>query len=225
LLFAAPVRADDFYAEANAAKVDKARPPSSDHGLQIGLRAGYGLPFGKPYDADETVRSFVNGIIPIWIDVGYRIIPWIYVGAYGTFGYGLVHSTDTQCSNGMSCSAYDVRFGVDAQFHMLPKGSVDPWVGLELLGYEWLHYKASGPGGTRSQTLRGFELVGFQLGADFDVDTGFKLGPFIGYSVGKFGNGSVTQTGSVRNGSLSSSISNTALHEWLVFGLRGVLDI
>jgi hypothetical protein len=223
-LFAAPVRAEDYFAEANPTTVEKAPPPNPDRGLRIGLRSGYGLPFGKPYDADETLRGFVNGVIPIWVDAGYRFNPSIYVGAYGVFGYGLVHTTETQCGTGVSCSAYDVRVGVDAQYRFLPKGAVDPWIGLGF-GYEWLHYGVSGFGVTRLQTLRGFELFGIQLGADFELDKSFRLGPFIGYSVGKFGDGSKSETGSATSGAVAAGIANTAMHEWLTLGLRGVLDI
>jgi hypothetical protein len=222
LLFTASARADDFYAEANAKAAEKSTPSNPDRGLQIGLRSGYALPFGKPYDADVTIRSDLNGIVPIWIDAGYRFNPSIYVGAYGMYGFGLVNKTDTNhCGDDVSCSAYDIRVGVDAQYHVLPKGSVDPWVGLGF-GYEWFRYKASGRGVDFSQLLRGFDLLDLQIGADFELDQSVKLGPFIGYSIGQFGNGKKTRTGTPTQ---SGGINNMALHEWLTFGVRGVLNL
>jgi hypothetical protein len=222
LLFAASARADDFYAEANPAVVEKSTPSNPDRGLQIGLRSGYALPFGKPYDADTTIRADLNGVVPIWIDVGYRFNPSIYVGAYGMYGFGLVSGTDANhCSSDASCSAYDIRVGVDAQYHLLPKGSVDPWVGLGF-GYEWLRYKASRLALDFSQLLKGFELFDLQIGADFALDQSVKLGPFIGYSIGQFGYGKTTRTGMpTQNG----GINNMALHEWLTFGVRGALNL
>jgi hypothetical protein len=224
-LFAAPVRADDFFALANPTLVKKEAPPNPDRGAQIGLRSGYALPFGKPYDGDADVRGDVKGAIPIWIDAGYRFSPALYVGAYGLFGFGLVNTSNNACAlDGVSCSAYDVRVGVNAQLHFRAKASVDPWVGLGF-GYEWMHQSASGPGGSKSQTLRGFELIGLQVGTDFEADKGFKVGPFIGYSFGKFSSGSVSQKDAFVNASRTLGIANTALHEWLVLGLRGTFNL
>jgi hypothetical protein len=224
LLFAVPARADDFYAEANPTAVTKQAPRDPNSGLQLGLRSGFGLPFGKLF-GDANVRSDLKGVIPIWVDAGYRFNPSIYVGAYGAFGYGLVNTSNNECgSDGVSCSAYDVRLGVNAQYHFRPKTSVDPWAGLGV-GYEWLHSKGSGPGGSVSQTLDGFELFGLQIGADFEVDATFKLGPFVGYSVGTFGHGTKSQKNALVDASADAGISNTATHEWLTLGLRGVFNI
>jgi outer membrane protein W len=224
LLFSATAFADDFFAEANPHLVKKEEPSNPDRGLSFGLRTGYGLPFGKQYDGDANVRSDFKGTIPIWLDAGYRFSPSIYAGAYGLFGFGLMN-TSNQCGlDGASCSGYDVRIGVNVQYHVMPKTVVDPWVGLGF-GYEWLHAKGSGPGWSVSQTLRGFELLGLQIGADFEVDTSFKLGPFIGYSIGKFDSGSKSQAIGAPNVSADAGIANTALHEWLTLGVRGVLNI
>jgi hypothetical protein len=224
LLGATPAFADDFYAEANPTLVKKEAPSNPDRGLSLGLRTGYALPFGKPYDSDVSMSNDLRGIVPIWVDAGYRINPSIYVGAYGAFGLGIVHTSDTQCTNGVSCSAYDVRIGINAQYHFRPKTDVDPWIGLGF-GYEWLHYTASGFGVTFSQTLRGFEVIGLQVGTDFELATGFHMGPFIGYSIAKYSDGTVSRKDPLSNVSSSTSIANTAAHEWLTLGIRGVLDI
>jgi hypothetical protein len=222
-LCAAPAWAQDFFLEANPTAVTKETPRDPNRGLQLGLRTGYGLPFGKLY-GDANVRGDVNGIIPIWVDAGYRINPSIYVGAYGSFGFGLMNTGNECGMAGVSCSAYDVRVGVNAQLHIRPKTSVDPWVGLGF-GYEWLHAKASSSGASISQTLRGFELLGLQIGTDFELDEMFKLGPFIGYSIGQFGYGTKTQKDSLTDASSSLGIANMALHQWLTLGLRGVFNI
>jgi hypothetical protein len=223
-LCAAPAWAQDFYLEANPTAVTKETPRDPNRGVQLGLRTGFALPFGKPYDADISLRNDLRGTIPIWIDAGYRLSPSIYVGAYGMYGYGIVKTSDTQCSGDVSCSAYDVRIGVDVQYRFRPKTSVDPWVGLGF-GYEWLHYGLSGGGVTSSQTLRGLEIPGFQIGVDFEADTNVKLGPFIGYSIGTYAQGTVSSTNAAMDQSKSAGIANTASHQWLFLGLRGVLDI
>jgi hypothetical protein len=220
LLLAVPARADDFYAEANPTAVEKKAPSNPDRGLQLGLRAGYGLPFGKLYDANASVSGDVKGVIPIWVDAGYRVNPSIYVGAYGMYAFGLMNTSGDCGQQGVSCSGHDIRIGIDVQYHILPKTSVDPWVGLGF-GYEWLHTEGSGPRGSVSQTLRGFEIPNLQLGVDFEVDPSVKLGPFIGYSVGRFGQGNVSRNDVSR----SAGIANTASHQWLLLGVRGVFNI
>jgi len=228
LLFAARAAAEDFFAEANPATVtavEKPAGPPPDHGVQIGLRSGFGLPFGKPYDADVSLKGDFKGVIPIWVDAGYRFNPAMYLGAYGMFGYGLMNTGNNVCgADGVSCSGYNVRVGINGQYHFLPKGSVDPWFGVGF-GYEWLHNQASGPGGSISQTFRGVELLGLQIGTDFEVDQNIKLGPFIGYSIGQFGYGKQTYDTAQLKGTSNLGISNMALHEWLVFGVRVVLNI
>jgi hypothetical protein len=225
LLLAVPARADDFFAEANPTTlVEKKAPSNPDRGLQLGLRAGFGLPFGKLYDADANVRGDIKGIIPIWVDAGYRLSPSVYVGAYGMYGYGLMNTSGTCGLEGVSCSGHDIRAGVNVQYHFLPKTSVDPWAGLGF-GYEWLHTEGSGPGGDVSQTLRGFEIPGLQLGVDFEADTSIKLGPFIGYSVGRFDQGSKNLKTPLGEAWRTTGIANTASHQWLIFGIRGVFNI
>jgi hypothetical protein len=224
VLFSGSAWADDFFAEANpsAVKKDESKPSNPDVGLQIGLRSGYALPFGKPYDSPDTMRADLHGVVPIWIDVGYRLDPSIYVGAYGAYGFGMVvHSAETRCIGDASCSAYDIRVGVNAQYHLRPKTTVDPWVGLGF-GYEWFNKKGSSLGIEFSQALRGFELLGLQVGADFEIDPSVKLGPFIGYSIGQFGYGKVTRTATQTQ---KGGIDNMALHEWLTFGVRATFNL
>jgi hypothetical protein len=73
--------------------------------------------------------------------------------------------------------------------------------------------------------LRGFELLGLQIGTDFELDTSIKLGPFISYSIGQFGYGTKTQKDALTDASRSLGIANMAMHQWLFLGLRGVFNI
>jgi outer membrane protein W len=140
------------------------------------------------------------------------------------YGYGLMNTGGACGLAGVSCSGHDIRIGINVQYHFRAKTSVDPWVGLGF-GYEWLHTEGSGPGGSISQTFRGFEIPGLQLGVDFEVDTSVKLGPFIGYSIGRYAQGSVTAKNALVDTSADKGIANTASHQWLFLGVRGVFNI
>src|SRR5262249_43439942 len=116
--------------------------PSSEPsatGPSLGLRVGYAFPTGSVTRGD-AFRDNLTGMIPIWLDAGYRLSRPFYLGAY--FQWAPAFVADGVCSPVLSCSAYDVRFGVNVHWHMrwmtqegMWKGPIDPWIGLGT-GYE-----------------------------------------------------------------------------------------
>ena len=109
-------------------------------GVEVGLRTGYALPMGDAMGqtpgvkSDTTMSDVISGGIPIWVDAGYRLTPNVYIG--GFFQYGILFiNTDheTYCkASGISCSANDIMFGVNAHYHFMPNATFDPWAGSEL---------------------------------------------------------------------------------------------
>jgi hypothetical protein len=167
----------------------------------------------------------IAGQIPLWLDVGYRALPELFVGAYFQYGFGFMGDLfDESCDvDGIDCSASDVRLGVQVHYHIMPFQSVDPWVGLGL-GYEWLTLGAEGGGLETSTTARGFEFANFQAGADFLVGPKAAVGPFISFSLGQYSDASFDCSPATACGGFSGidgDIENKALHEWLVLGVRG----
>lgn len=199
--------------------------PSEANGFELGLRVGYGVPLGTAFQipVGATTQNakwsdLISGMIPFWADLGYRIDPHWYVGGFFQFGLGFVPSS--LCGSGASCSENDLRFGLNVHYHFLPDGPIDPWVGLGA-AYEIWNLSGSGGGVSASSSLRGFEFGNAQLGADYKLSPGFGVGPFVTFSVAQFSDSSGSVSGL---GSSSSSISNKGIHEWLIFGLRGVYD-
>jgi outer membrane protein W len=171
----------------------------------LGLRLGYGLPMGSIMKGDKMSDAF-SGMIPIWLDVGYMVTPNIMVGVYGN--YGIVSLKD--CSG--DCSASQLRFGVQGQYHISPAEKLDPWFGLGI-GYEKMSVKAGGDDGS----ISGMEYLNLQAGLDYKLSPAFGLGPFLSFSLGQYGSAS--------SGGVSADIPETAMHQWLTLGVRGAFNL
>lgn len=198
---------------------------TEEHGFQLGLRSGYGIPLGSAFGlppgqtGSTDLKDGIKGMIPIWADVGYRFDPNWYLGGFFQFGIGLLPS-NSGCTGGVSCSENDLRFGLNIHYHFLPAESLDPWVGVGA-GYEILNIKVSQGGSNLSTSLRGFEFGNLQLGLDFKLGPTFAIGPFAAFTIAQYSEGSATVGGTTQ----SASIDNKKIHEWLVFGLRGVFNL
>ena len=194
---------------------------AQDGKFKLGLRLGYAVPAGK-IDGDQTAGTVTvpgvklgdetSGQVPIWIDAGYMVTPNVLVGLYGQYGFVSVKNCDT----GVSCSAHDLRIGVQGQYHIMPSESVDPWLGLGI-GYESLGTSRSAAGMSQDGSLSGWEFLNLQGGVDFLATSAFTVGPFLSISLDQFSSASV--------GSVSADITNKALHEWITFGAKGTFGI
>jgi hypothetical protein len=209
-------------------------------GIELGLRAGYALPFGNASGGGSSTTTTTNGTtvtttgggsslsdgvsgqIPLWVDAGYRITPNFYVGGFLQYGFAFIpNNSTTGCGqSGVSCSGHDVMFGVDAHYHVMPAAPFDPWVGLGF-GYEILTFNLSQGSQSADVSASGWQFVNFQVGGDYHVTPSFGVGPFVALSLGQYSSAS-TSSGAT---STSNDIPNKAMHEWLTFGLRGVYDI
>jgi hypothetical protein len=198
---------------------------AEDTGFEVGLRLGYGIPLGNT-SGNEKLSDGIGGQVPIIIDLGYRVIPNLFVGLYGQYGFSWVGgnvSDACDMSSEISCSAHDIRLGVEAQFHFLPRQKLDPWVGLGV-GYEWMGISVEGGGVKVSMTPHGFEFVNLQAGLDILVAEHFYLGPFLSLSIAQYSDMSVDcSAGSVLCNQFGAggTIQDKALHEWLMLGVRG----
>jgi opacity protein-like surface antigen len=227
-MIAAPsARADDLQAETPAAETPAAEARSSDAprtGLELGLRTGFAMPFGNMYEGPNlSMRDAVTGTIPLRFDLGYRVTRALYAGIYAELGLALINSNSFPCSAGASCSASQGRIGLEAQYHLAPSKGFDPWLGLGF-GYEGFNYKATGSSqGDFGRKVRGLELLNVQLGGDIKAGTQLAVGPFVSFSLGKFDYAAeYRKTALGAEQLVASDIEKTAMHEWLLFGVRGV---
>lgn len=209
---------------AGHASAASAQSRERGEGFEAGLRTGYGIPLGKAADPDGDLSEGVSGKVPIWIDLGYRALPELFVGLYAQYGFGFVGSSlEAACdSPGVDCSTSIVRLGAQLHYHPAPRGSVDPWIGLGF-GYEWATWGTEAGGAEVSFSSRGFELLNLQLGLDVPVATNFYIGPAVSFSLGQYDSLAVDCSGVADCSTLSDvdgDIPDKALHEWLVLGVR-----
>lgn len=219
----------------------------SDSGFALGLRVGYAIPMGKlgalPTQAGgaadtshDSVHDEIKGMIPIWLDVGYRIDPALYVGAFFQYGFGLVNKdnpNNSACNQGISCSAHDLAFGANLHYHLMPDAPFDPWLGLGL-GYELLTASASGtetlllPQSVTvdgSTTVKGFQFLVLEAGGDFKATPALAVGPFVNFALGEYTSWSSTVTANGASQDTSGNLQDTGLHEWLTLGVRGQYNL
>jgi len=198
-----------------------ASAPAGPHGFEVGLRAGFALPLGSVTGGGGVSMSDAfSGMVPLQVDLGYRVNGNWFAGAY--FQYGLAFVKDQGCGPGVDCTASDLRFGIQAQYHVLPRAQLDPWVGLGI-GYEILHLSLSDPASdeTGSESLSGLEFANLSIGGDYKLSPTFSVGPVIQLTVAQYMNLSL----SGGDAELSGSIDSKAVHMWLSFGVRGVFDM
>ncbi|HMJ11118.1 MAG TPA: hypothetical protein VK524_06900 [Polyangiaceae bacterium] len=176
-------------------------------GFAIALRVGWGIPQGEQQTGvDAADRSL--GMLPVWLDLGYRVTTHLLVGVYAHYAFAFVNA----CPAGADCNASDVRFGLQAQWHFGARQSIDHWVGIGT-GFEI--YEEEVEGVTRRFT--GFEYVNLQLGEDFSLGHRLGLGPFVSVSLGEFRH---LEQSMGRRRLSDEEIPASALHLWAVLGLR-----
>ncbi|NVJ09820.1 outer membrane beta-barrel protein [Myxococcus sp. AM001] len=228
--FAADWRNDGNLRRKEVKSTEALEQAREDRGFALGLRAGYSLPLGSAVGSDRGeapgMRDAYSGAIPLQVDVGYFFNSNVYLGAY--FQYAPVFLAE-DCGADVSCSANQLRFGVNASYHFRASEKLMPWLGLGI-GYELLDTKLSASAGDLETVIgagaRGIEFASVQGGADYRVSDTFSIGPYLSLAAG------VYQTATSRletknvpilgdiSESASESIDDKAVHAWLSGGVR-----
>ncbi len=194
--------------------------PDSDHasnaprartGFQLALRTGYAIPMGSAYNG-VSQSDVYGGQVPFIVDIGGKIIPNLFIGGYLGLNIG-------GCGNQIqgSCASASFRIGAEIIYDIIPDGLVNPWIGYGI-GIESSAVSANN--GNSSISLFGPEFGHFTGGVDFRVSRVFGLGPVVDFGLGEYTSGSVTENGGQNGDSVTSSIENKSLHEWLTVGAK-----
>jgi hypothetical protein len=185
-------------------------------GLSLGARVGVAAPFGNAVSSTAgTGVSEANTsalLLPLWLDVAYRFTPRWHVNGFFQAADALSGSV---CTNG--CGGYDLRFGLEAEYHFAPSKNADGRVGVGA-GYEILHTSTS----LASTAYRGPEWFMMETGVDIRPGGrgSFRWGPFGALTFGEYDH--VRQVSSGTDVSLSPS---ETIHAWLFLGVRGRYDL
>jgi hypothetical protein len=186
-------------------------------GLNLGLRLGYALPWGRLAGGSyPSVSHFVTGQVPITVDVGYH---WEHLVIGLQFHYGFASVADQACLRGFDCGVKDLRLGLVLEYRLSPSARMDPWVSAGI-GFEWLSLSSEEPesGMMSSGGFQGLELLAVQAGLDWRVAEHVSAGPYVGLSFGQF-------SSQWQNDAASQDLTSTALHGWITFGVRGTYDL
>jgi len=177
-------------------------------GFAIALRTGWAIPQGD-IEQGSSLAEGVVGAIPFWLDLGFRATDELMIGVYMQYAHVFVR----ECAGPSGCNASDVRFGFQAQWHFGVRDAIDHWVGIGA-GFEIYDEDV----GDTARRLAGYELANLQAGEDISLGRRFGLGPFVSLSLGKFTTGQ--RFGGSGTAPVEFEISRTALHTWVILGLR-----
>ena len=203
-----------------------AEEASSGTGVQVGLRLGYALPMGESVK-DSKMSDGLKSAIPIQVDVGYRVIPALVIGGFFSYAPLQLKDGDQGCPSGADCSNSQLRFGVQAHYHLMPTEKFDPWLGAGI-GYELVNSKATKGSVESSFSYGGFEFLNLQAGADYKVMPKLGIGPYLSFALGQYSKSSAKLSGTgVADYDRSADIDSDkkAMHQWLTISVRGAFDL
>lgn len=185
-------------------------------GLDLAVRVGYAIPFGDVDGDRGSLSGRVSGAVPFVIEAGYRFDRHFTLGPYFQYAIAQVQeNTNTGCTGNTDCSGWVVRTGLEGLYHFDTSSVVAPWVGLGA-GYEWTSYSGSAANVGFSASANGWEFVNVQVGGDFRLGQNVTLGPFVSFSVARYG----SESGTLGGLTGSSDVTNPSVHEWLQIGAR-----
>lgn len=189
-----------------------AAPTAAVAQLSLGVRLGYGAVGGEVVKGVKT-SSWIDHEIPLQVDVSFKPLTSLSVGAYYAHGFVTVKG-----GTGLD-SAQDTRLGARVAFAFAPGEKLDPWIGAGT-GWGWLSAK----GGGTDMTIDGWEMLTVEGGLDLGLGKNTAVGLFASYATGEYRNGKITIPGT-KWASGSIGTGEVASHGLFTIGVRGTLDL
>ncbi|MFB1480915.1 hypothetical protein [Corallococcus sp. RDP092CA] len=183
------------------------RHPEGRIGPQFAVSGNVGFGLGYVYTNGQSPTGGLEDLkitdsakisFPIIAELGFRVSPRFYVGAWGSWEPVLTKTNALSCPEGFDCHTFQWRVGPEVRYHIRPGTSFDPWIGLGV-GLEIL--KSHVEGDTQLQvapgvfvpthvdthvTDRGPTIARLTLGGDVRVSRSLAVGPIITASVGQY---------------------------------------
>jgi hypothetical protein len=187
---------------------------SSTRGLAAAIQLAYSAPAGElTADTKFSFANYFGGQIAVLGEVGGRVTPAIFIGAYGGYARGGLGSG--QGCETRDCTGYSARVGAAVRYRFFPAPKVQPWIGYAA-GYEIAGASISSASQQTTVTLTGFEFAHLSVGLDYSNDRFFAIGPVFDLALGQYDHA----TGEVSSVSADRDITQTAVHAWISFGVR-----
>lgn len=154
------------------------RVAAPKNALELGVGVGYNQGVGDITNrSGDRVQDFSGAGIGAEVDVGYRFSPAFMLGLYGL---GTEYNANNSLASGTNVR--DLTAGIQANWHFMPFGSIDPWVGLGSGYHGYWVVPDSGPNTIR----QGLELARVRAGVDYRIRPEVSVGPFIGADASLF---------------------------------------
>jgi hypothetical protein len=183
---------------------------AATHSLELTIGTGYAQGLGNVGDGQLALTDVAQAGGSIQAGVGYRVIPQLTLGVYGS---GSMYGRGGQVDG--STNIYSATTGVEATYHILPAASeLDPWVSL---GTGWRGYWEHADQGTTS--MHGWQIAKLQVGLDYRIDKAIAIAPVVGADMTTF----FTQATPASSG--WESISSPKVNAFLFAGVQGRFDI
>lgn len=204
--------------------------PPANRGFQLALRTGASVPFGKATN-DLDLSDYSSVQVPFLVDIGGKPLPELFLGGYVGFGFGgpAGNTADFCEAVDAGCAGFGWRVGAEVQYHFIPGGKVNPWVGYGI-GYEavslgiardtWDEDDELDEADVVVSALAGYEFAHLMGGADFRLNKVVGLGPFVDVSFGRYTNVGFAGGDTARSDDIDDS--DEATHGWVTFGIRVV---
>lgn len=196
--------------QAQSASGNSAGLAAASNAVEVTLGTGYEQGFGNVGSGQPSLTDVGTAGGAVHLGVGYRLIPQLSVGVYGS---GAMFGRSDQVDN--STNLYSATAGVEAAWHFLPKASaLDPWVSL---GTGWRGYWEHADQGNTA--MHGWEIAKLQVGVDYRIDKAVAVSPVVGVDMTTF----FTQSTPASNG--YGNITSPQVNAFLFAGLQGRFDI
>jgi hypothetical protein len=193
-------------------------------GITFGARFGVGFPNGAAEAAytDPAMGASSTGLLsdavgvllPVTLDLSYRVNPHWNVGVYLAIGYGTGSNCASSGTDGATCYETDYRFGFDVQYTLFPKATLEPWLGLGA-GWEVLNSIATDDAGDEeSGSVNGVEIAHLDVGVDYRINERQRAGLFFQSTFGDFLNAPTP----------FNAVKSVYIHEWFTIGMRWRFD-
>jgi hypothetical protein len=199
-----PVR-DHAQTNENSHRLDPVK-----NAVELTIGTGYAQGLGDIAANQPTLTDVGTAGGSVQLGVGYRLIPQLTLGVYGSgSAFGRADQVDS------STNIYSATSGVQADWHFLPGHSEwDPWVSL---GTGWRGYWLDSNKGNSS--LQGWEIGKLQVGVDYRIDKAISVSPVLGADLTAF----FTQETPTSNG--YANVQNPHVNTFVFAGFQGRFDI